>query len=54
VYANIQKAAAPGRRVIALAGQGDTAILKDLVSVDDRRAAEDVRTYLPAKMGTGQ
>jgi hypothetical protein len=48
MYANIQKVAAPGRRVIALAGQGHTAILKDLLAVDDLRAAEDVRPYLPA------
>lgn len=46
MYANVQKAAAPGRRVIALAGQGHTAILKDLLAVDDRRTAEDVRVYL--------
>ena len=46
MYANIQKAAAPGRRVIALAGQGHTAILKDLLAVDDQRITEDVRTYL--------
>lgn len=46
MYANIQKAAAPGRRVIALAGQGHTAILKDLLAVDDRRVAQDVRAYL--------
>jgi len=46
MYANIQKSAAPGRRVIALAGQGHTAILKDLLAVDDRRKAEDVRGYL--------
>lgn len=52
MYANIQKAAAPGRRVIALAGQGHTAILKDLLAVDDRRAAEDVRTYLSAGAGS--
>lgn len=49
MYANIQKAAAPGRRIIALAGQGHTAILKDLLAVDDRRTAEDVRTCLPVK-----
>lgn len=52
MYANIQKVAAPGRRVIALAGQGHTAILKDLLAVDDRRVPEDVRGYLdsePAK-----
>lgn len=48
MYANIQKAAAPGRRVLALAGQGHTAILKDLLAVDDRRKSEDVRGYLDA------
>ncbi len=46
MYANIQKAAAPGRRVIVIAGQGHTAILKDLLAVDDRRRAVDVRPYL--------
>ncbi len=49
MYANIQKSAAPGHRVIALAGQGHTAILKDLLAVDQRRVAEDVRAYLDAK-----
>lgn len=48
MYANIQKVAASGRRVIALAGQGHTAILKDLLAVDDRRKAEDARGYLDA------
>jgi hypothetical protein len=46
MYANIQKAAAPGRRVIAVAGQGHTAILKDLLAVDGLRQAEDVTKYL--------
>lgn len=46
MYANIQQAAVPGRRVIALAGQGHTAILKDLLAVDDQRKAQDVRPYL--------
>jgi hypothetical protein len=49
MYANIQTAAAPGRRVIVIAGQGHTAILKDLLAVDDRRRAEDVRPYLEAE-----
>jgi hypothetical protein len=49
MYANIQKVAVPGRRVIALAGQGHTTILKDLLAVDDRRKAEDVRGYLEGK-----
>ena len=48
MYANIQTSAMPGHRVIALAGQGHTAILKDLLAVDDRRKAEDVRGYLDA------
>lgn len=48
MYANIQKVAAPGRRVVALAGQGHTAILKDLLAVDDLRKSEDVRGYLDA------
>ena len=47
MYANLQTAAAPGRRVIALAGQGHTAILKDLLAMDDQRVAQDVRSYLP-------
>ena len=46
MYANIQKAAVPGSRVLVLAGQGHAAILKDLLAVDDRRVAEDVRGYL--------
>lgn len=46
MYANIQKAAVPGRRVIALAGQGHTAILKDLLADDGARRAEDVRPFL--------
>ena len=48
MYANIQKVAAPGRRVVALAGQGHTAIFKDLLAVDSLRRAEDVRAYLDA------
>jgi hypothetical protein len=46
MYANIQKAAAPGHRVIAVAGQGHTAILKDLLAVDPQRHAESVSGYL--------
>jgi hypothetical protein len=48
MYANIQKAAAPGRRVIAVAGQGHTAILKDLLADDAQRDAQDVAPYLDA------
>lgn len=46
MYANVQKAAAPGRRVLVVAGQGHTAILKDLLAIDGERAAEDVTPYL--------
>ena len=54
MYANVQRAAAPGRRVIVLAGQGHTAILKDLLAADDRRVAEDARAYLEAGAGSPQ
>ena len=47
MYANVQKAAGG----IVLAGQGPSAILKDLFEMDDRRVSEEVRRYLepPAK-----
>ena len=48
MYANIQKTSGPGSRVVVLAGQGHTAILKDLLADDDRRLAEDARGYLDA------
>lgn len=46
MYANVQKAAGPGRRVLVIAGAGHTAILKDLLAIDAEREAEDVRSYL--------
>jgi hypothetical protein len=46
MYANIQTAAAPGHRVIAVAGQGHTAILKGLLADDPQREAENVNSYL--------
>ena len=46
MYANIQKAAAPGHRVVAVAGQGHTAILKDLLADDPQRQGEAVGGYL--------
>ena len=48
MYANLQKASGPGTRVIVLAGQGHTAILKDLLEDDGLRVSEDVRAYLDA------
>lgn len=47
MYANVQRAAEPGHRVIVLAGQGHAAILKDLLAMDAQRRVEDVRAYLP-------
>jgi hypothetical protein len=49
MYANIQKAAAPGHRVLVVAGQGHTAILKDLLADDDQRRAKDVRAYIESR-----
>jgi hypothetical protein len=46
MYANVQQAAAPGRRVLVVAGQGHTAILRDLLALDGERQAEDVMPYL--------
>jgi hypothetical protein len=46
MYANVQKAAAPGHRVLVIAGAGHTAILKDLLAIDGVREAEDVTGYL--------
>lgn len=46
MYANIQKHAVPGARVLAIGGQGHTAILKDLLALDRERVAVDVRPYI--------
>jgi hypothetical protein len=46
MYANIQRYAAAGERVLVVAGQGHTAILKDLLAIDRRLSARDVRPYL--------
>jgi hypothetical protein len=46
MYANVQQVAAPGRRVLVVAGQGHTAILRDLLALDGERQAEDVVPYL--------
>ena len=46
MYANIQKHAAPGARVLAIGGQGHMAILKDLLALDRERVAVDVRPYV--------
>lgn len=46
MYANVQRAAQPGRRVLVVAGSGHTAILRDLLAIDARREAVDVRPLL--------
>lgn len=46
MYANVQKAAAPGRRVLVIGGAGHTAILQDLLAIDRQRKAEPVAPYL--------
>lgn len=46
MYPNIQKQAQPGERVLVIAGQGHTAILKDLLELDRDRIAVDVRPFI--------
>jgi hypothetical protein len=45
MYANIQKLAAPGERVIAIGGTGHMAILKQLLAIDRRLEAVPVDPY---------
>ena len=47
MYANIQAYAPPGSRVLAIGGQGHTAILKDLLRLDKERVGVDVRPFIP-------
>jgi hypothetical protein len=46
MYANIQKYAKHGEKVLVIAGQGHTAILKDLLKIDRDRKAVSVIPYL--------
>jgi len=46
MYANIQKLAMPDTRSIVIGGQGHTAILKDLLQIDDERQAVDIVPFL--------
>lgn len=46
MYANIQRYATAGERVLVVAGQGHVAILRDLLGIDRRIVARDVRRYL--------
>lgn len=51
MYAVIQQHAQPGERIIAIGGQGHTAILKTLLEIDRRLQAVDVRPYLRPRSG---
>jgi hypothetical protein len=46
MYALIQRHATPGERVLVIAGQGHTAVLRDLLRADDRRVEEPVQPFL--------
>lgn len=46
MYANIQLHAAPGARILVIAGQGHTAILRDFVSIDSTIDEEPIAPYL--------
>ncbi len=45
MYANIQKAAQPGERVIVIGGQGHTAILKTFLEIDSQLEGVPVTSY---------
>lgn len=45
MYANVQLHAAPGERVVVIAGSGHTAILRDLLRIDARRVEESAQKY---------
>jgi hypothetical protein len=46
MYANIQRYATPGERVLVVAGQGHTAILRDLLEIDRRIEYRDIHLFL--------
>ena len=46
MYANVQRYATAGERVLVVAGQGHTAILRDLLEIDGRISARDIHPYL--------
>jgi len=45
MYANVQRHAAAGERVVVIAGSGHTAILRDLLRLDSQRVEEDAQRY---------
>ena len=46
MYANIQRYATAGERILVVAGSGHTAILRDLLAIDRRIRSRDVRACL--------
>jgi len=46
MYANVQRYATAGERVLVVAGQGHTAMLRDLLKIDGRIAAREIQPYL--------
>jgi len=46
MYANVQKYARADERVLVVAGQGHTAILRDFLEIDGRISAHDIQPYL--------
>jgi hypothetical protein len=46
MYANIQRYATPGERVLVVAGSGHTAILRDFLKIDRRITGRDIQPYL--------
>lgn len=46
MYAVVQSHAGPGERVLAIAGSGHTAVMRDLLRADGDRVEEPVRRYL--------
>lgn len=46
MYAKIQQHASPEERILVIGGQGHTAILKDLLAIDDRLTAIDINSFL--------
>ena len=46
MYANVQRYAAAGERLLVVAGQGHTAILRDLLAIDGRIVARDIHEFL--------
>ncbi len=46
MYANIQRYATAGKRVLVVAGQGHTAILRDFLEIDQRILMRDIHQYL--------